>query len=445
MKKKALKGLTALLILLVACFFFSGTIKALTTAKGLFVSPKHGKLKEQITLTGILTFSETEDIVLSNPPAGVTYTITKVHVTKGSYVNAGDILFETGATGVNEAIQTQETIYLDAEKELLALERKYTNLRLTRTEQTWIDTYDALLEASFDSHMAHLDLEETAVRFHVELPEGRIPEGTTEEELISAQNAVDQADQTLNQAQTVMNRANRTGISEDAYQYTMQKRNLERTMSMASETIVSLRTARSVSQIIQAPHDGYVLDVCIKKGDRWDGKTAAIVLSGEGSDCLFRTETGNLARNISIGTSATIEGRSGNQVKGRVTAIGYGETGTPYLDIPVSYNDLALIDKADVLLTSGASVSMSIVSDAKGVLLPAGTIRGTKDSPYIYVAVESQNAFGQSTFVVEKQNVTVLDETTEMVIVSDLSDDYQVIYMEDRAISEGSEVMEYEE
>ena len=256
MKKKALKGLTALLILLVACFFFSGTIKALTTAKGLFVSPKHGKLKEQITLTGILTFSETEDIVLSNPPAGVTYTITKVHVTKGSYVNAGDILFETGATGVNEAIQTQETIYLDAEKELLALERKYTNLRLTRTEQTWIDTYDALLEASFDSHMAHLDLEETAVRFHVELPEGRIPEGTTEEELISAQNAADQADQTLNQAQTVMKRANRTGISEDAYQYTMQKRNLERTMSMASETIVSLRTARSVSQIIQAPHDG---------------------------------------------------------------------------------------------------------------------------------------------------------------------------------------------
>ena len=73
---------------------------------------------------------------------------------------------------------------------------------------------------------------------------------------------------------------------------------------------------------------------------------------------MFRTETGNLARNISIGTSATIEGRSGNQVKGRVTAIGYGETGTPYLDIPVSYNDLALIDKADVLLTSGASVSM---------------------------------------------------------------------------------------
>ena len=87
---------------------------------------------------------------------------------------------------------------------------------------------------------------------------------------------------------------------------------------------------------------------------------------------------------------------------------------------------------------------MSIVSDAKGVLLPTGTIRGTRDNQYIYVAVESQNAFGQSTFIVEKQNVNVLDETTEMVIVSDLSDDYQVVYMEDRAISEGSEVMEYE-
>ena len=160
---------------------------------------------------------------------------------------------------------------------------------------------------------------------------------------------------------------------------------------------------------------------------------------------MFRADTSNIARNISIDTSATIEGRSGKQIKGRVVAIGYSETGTPYLDIIVSRDDLALIGTANVLLTSGASVSMSIVSDAKGVLLPTGTIRGTRDNQYIYVAVESQNAFGQSTFVVEKQNVTVLDETTEMVIVSDLSDDYQVVYMEDRAISEGSEVMEYEE
>ena len=445
MKKKALKGLTALLILLVACFFFSGTIKALTTAKGLFVSPKHGKLREQITLTGILTFTGTENVVLNNPPAGITYSITKVRVTKGSYVNAGDALFETDAIGIDDAIQAQEAIYLDAEKELLALERKYTNIRLTRTEQTWIDTYDALLAARSDSHMTHLDLEETAARFHVDLSEGRIPEGTTEEELISAQNAVDQADQALSQAQTAMNRANRTGISEDSYQYTMQKRNLESTMNQASETIVSLRTARNVSQIIRAPHDGYVLEVCVKKGDQWDGKTTAIVLSREESDCLFRADTSNIARNISIDTSATIECRSGKQIKGRVVAIGYSETGTPYLDIIVSRDDLALIGTANVLLTSGASVSMSIVSDAKGVLLPTGTIRGTRDNQYIYVAVESQNAFGQSTFIVEKQNVNVLDETTEMVIVSDLSDDYQVVYMEDRAISEGSEVMEYEE
>ena len=88
---------------------------------------------------------------------------------------------------------------------------------------------------------------------------------------------------------------------------------------------------------------------------------------------------------------------------------------------------------------------MSIVSDAKGVLLPAGAIRGSKENQYVYMAVESQNAFGQSTFVVEKQNVTVQDETAEMVIISDLSDDYLVIYMEDRAINEGTEVMEYEE
>ena len=445
MKKKAFKGLLILLIILAVCFFFSGTIKTLTTAKGSFVSPKRGKLKEQISLTGILTFSEKEDIVLNNPPAGISYSITKVRVTKGSYVNTGDILFETETTGIDDAIQAQEAIYLDAEKELLALERKYANLRLTRPEQTWVDTYDALLLAKSDSHKAHLDLEETAARLHVDLTEGRIPEGITEDELISAQNAADQADQALNQAQATMNRANRTGISEDSYQYTMQKRKLESTMNQANETIVSLRTVRSVSQIIQAPHDGYVLDVYIKKGDLWDGQTVAIVLSGEKPDCFFRADTSNITRNISIGTSATIEGQSGKQVKGHVAAIGYSETGSPYIDILVSQDDLVLIGAANRMMTSGVSVSMSIVSDAKGVLLPAGAIRGSKENQYVYMAVESQNAFGQSTFVVEKQNVTVQDETAEMVIISDLSDDYLVIYMEDRAINEGTEVMEYEE
>lgn len=94
MRKFALRGLIVLLIVLVGCFFFSGTVKTLTTAKVMFISPKQGKLKEQISLTGYLTFSATEGIRIASGNNGVSFPINRIYVTKGSYVKAGDILTE---------------------------------------------------------------------------------------------------------------------------------------------------------------------------------------------------------------------------------------------------------------------------------------------------------------------------------------------------------------
>ena len=75
MRKKALIGFASLIVLLVVCFFFSGTIKTLTTPKVMITQPKQGRLKEEIALTGYLTFSETADITLPDVPEGVTLTI----------------------------------------------------------------------------------------------------------------------------------------------------------------------------------------------------------------------------------------------------------------------------------------------------------------------------------------------------------------------------------
>ncbi|MBR2310333.1 MAG: hypothetical protein IKA47_07355, partial [Oscillospiraceae bacterium] len=79
MKTKVLKGFAALLALLIVCFFFSGTIRTLTTAKVMLVTPRQRRLTENISLTGMLHFSETEDITLALPD-GTALTVTKVHV-----------------------------------------------------------------------------------------------------------------------------------------------------------------------------------------------------------------------------------------------------------------------------------------------------------------------------------------------------------------------------
>ena len=129
MKRKALKGLLIVLIVLTFCFFFSGTVKTLTTAKVLFASVKTGKLKTQVMLTGYLTFSETQDITWENLPAGISMRVTEILIAKGQEVKTGDPLFQIEITGLSEAVKAQEKVYQEAEKGLLALENQYANLR----------------------------------------------------------------------------------------------------------------------------------------------------------------------------------------------------------------------------------------------------------------------------------------------------------------------------
>ena len=110
MKRKALKGLLIVLLVLILCYFFSGTIKTLTTAKVQLAAVQRGKLRDQITLTGYLAFSHTEGIAIDNPPSGISLTVTKIHVTIGSFVAAGDLLFETEISGIADSIREQEKI-----------------------------------------------------------------------------------------------------------------------------------------------------------------------------------------------------------------------------------------------------------------------------------------------------------------------------------------------
>ena len=344
MRKKALIGFASLIVLLVVCFFFSGTIKTLTTPKVMITQPKQGRLKEEIALTGYLTFSETADINLPDVPEGVTLTITKINVAPGIYVQEGDVLFETRFTGAQTLIAAQENIYTDAQLELLELEKNNNNLRLHRNDENWLAAYDALVLAYDVRHTAQLALEVEAQLQGVELVNGRLPDGVTDQTLLALQSAVDTADQDVQAALAGMDKADRLGIADEAYQYVMKRRELEGQMTQATQQIVTLRTFERSSSQICATQSGYVTEVHVTVGQSWDGRSAALTMSATDATILLRADSTNASRAISEGAVVNISGRYGSAVKTSVNAVGYDSMGNPYIDAIVQQRDMTSLD-----------------------------------------------------------------------------------------------------
>ena len=192
MKKMAIKGLVTLAAVVALCMFFSGTIKTISTAKVKLVTAKQGKLEEEIKLSGNLTFPQTEDVKLALT-SDQSVTIKRVRVAKGRRVAAGDVLFEAEVSGYDKEMESLRGEYDAAQKELMELERKNGDVRLKRTEEIWVEAYDALAKSKDDCMTAQTQLEVAAKLAGVTLSGGRLPSGETDETLTDAQKAVDAA------------------------------------------------------------------------------------------------------------------------------------------------------------------------------------------------------------------------------------------------------------
>ena len=70
-------------------------------------------------------------------------------------------------------------------------------------------------------------------------------------------------------------------------------------------------------------------------------------------------------------------------------------------------------------------------------------MRGSGDSRYVYIVNEESNALGNRVLKIAKQDVKVLAEVGSVASIENDLSRQRVAYMEDRAISEGSEVMLY--
>ena len=444
MKKMAIKGLVTLAAVVALCMFFSGTIKTISTAKVKLVTAKQGKLEEEIKLSGNLTFPETEDVKLALA-SDQSVTIKRVRVAKGRRVAAGDVLFEAEVSGYDKEMESLRGEYEAAQKELMELERKNGDVRLKRTEEIWVETYDALAKSKEDCMTAQTQLEVAAKLAGVTLSGGRLPSGETDETLTAAQKAVDTAQAAQDEAQKKFNSANRLGISENVINYITQSRQLNEKLATTQEKITALDVLAQQARQVTAPHDGYIVEINVKAGDSYDGKTAALVISSESGDAVLRADTSKIEKKIDKGTQVTVKRDSDKTLTKKVTDSGVNEEGKRYIDVKLTDKDITNLGGGAALFSAAVEMTASYRASSSTTLLPASAVRGSGDSRYVYIVSEESNALGQRVLKVKKQDVKVLSEVGSTVSIQDDLSRQRVAYMEDRAISDGSEVMVYGE
>ena len=444
MKKMAIKGLVTLAAVVALCMFFSGTIKTISTAKVKLVTAKQGKLEEEIKLSGDLTFTKTEDVKLALT-SDQSVTIKRVRVAKGRKVAAGDVLFEAEVTGYDKEMESLRSEYDAAQKELMELERKNGDVRLKRTEEIWVEAYDALARSKDDLMNAQTQLEVAARLAGVTLTGGRLPEGETDETLLEAQKAVDAAQAAQDEAQKKFNSANRLGISENVISYITQSRTLNEKLTETQAKITALDVLAQQAKQVTAPHDGYIVEINVKAGDSYDGKTAALVISSEGGDAVLRADTSKIEKKIDKGTQVTVKRDSDKTLTKKVTDSGVNEEGKRYIDVKLTDKDITNLGGGAALFSAAVEMTASYRASSSTTLLPASAVRGSGDSRYVYIVSEESNALGQRVLKVKKQDVKVLSEVGSTVSIQDDLSRQRVAYMEDRAISDGSAVMVYGE
>ncbi len=449
MKQTAIKGLVALTVVVCLCMFFSGTIKTIATAKVMIVTARQGRIEEQIRLNGTLLFPETEDIGIAGLEDGQSVSIKRVRVTKGRQVEEGDVLFEAEVTGSEEKMAELRSTYDTAQKNLMELNRANSGLRLTHVEEQWIEAYDALNEAKRATRDARMQLEVCARLLGVQLVDGEIPEGdetlAEDEDFLAAREAFAAAQQAEAEAQQAYDSANRIGISESVVEYIDQSREYQQQMDKAQEDMVALSVLCEQAKSITAPHDGFIVDVSIKSGDTYTGQTAALVMSADDAKGVLRADVSDIERTIEEKTDVSIERSNGRSVSASVTGTGIDTEGKNYVDVELSDREISNLGGASTLMNNDIEMVLSYRSSTSSTLLPVSAVRGTGDGRYVFVINESQNGLGQRVLTVSQQDVTVIAEVGSTASIEQDLSRQRIAYMEDRAISDGSEVMPYEE
>lgn len=442
MKRFAIRGLIVLAVVVALCMFFSGTIRTITTPKVKLYSPKQGKLEQTVELTAKTVFPESKPVTLPGAK-DLTLNIASVKVGAGYEVEEGDLLFTASIADYDKNVQTLRDSYDQTNRELMELEQKNKGVRLRQIELDWREAYCTLSSCQDKELESRIEME-TLLRVEgLSLNEdGTLPEGASEE-LTAAfeKNAGDR--EALSQAEEAMALAERYNIDENVRTYITEKLALEEKLADCEQQLLNLSVMQVQVQRVTAPADGFITEINVKAGETFDANTAAYSFCPAEEMPVLRVDTEDSTLTISKGTEVTFEGAKGSELESEVIATGVTPEGRKYADVELTKKLLKGVGGSSAIADTETTIKIFYKAKQSTTLLPSSAVRGSGEDRYVYVAREQQSAFGTKSLVIAKLEVTVLAEVEGVCSISDEISWEQVAYMEDRAISEGTTVMEY--
>ena len=442
MKRFAIRGLIVLAVVVALCMFFSGTIRTITTPKVKLYSPKQGKLEQTVELTAKTVFPESKPVTLPGAK-DLTLNIASVKVGAGYEVEEGDLLFTASIADYDKNVQTLRDTYDQTNRELMELEQKNKGVRLRQIELDWREAYCTLSSCQDKELESRIEME-TLLRVEgLSLNEdGTLPEGASEE-LTAAfeKNAGDR--EALSQAEEAMALAERYNIDENVRTYITEKLALEEKLADCEQQLLNLSVMQVQVQRVTAPADGFITEINVKAGETFDANTAAYSFCPAEEMPVLRVDTEDSTLTISKGTEVTFEGAKGSELESEVIATGVTPEGRKYADVELTKKLLKGVGGSSAIADTETTIKIFYKAKQSTTLLPSSAVRGSGEDRYVYVAREQQSAFGTKSLVIAKLEVTVLAEVEGVCSISDEISWEQVAYMEDRAISEGTTVMEY--
>ena len=439
LRRFALRGLIGVIAAVALCMFFSGTIENITTPKVKIVRATRGKLTEKLELEATRAYPETDEERLALP-AGQTLTITRVNVRPGYEVDEGDVVVEAVVTGYEAAVKQAQAEYDAALDERMEVDRKNEGLTLRRTEQAYADSYAALRAAARLTAHARTDMDVLLRAEELAYEEGDYPEHASKE-LKAAIDAYREAERAQGEAQDAFDRAARYGVSEAAWSYISARQTAQEKLDDCAAKLVDLEELNRSAGEICAPHDGVIAAISLKAGDVYDGSAPLYAITSEHSAPALRADLTDVEQNISEGMKVSLPGGA----EAKITGLGFTESGAPCADVEVTKKVIRSAGSIYSLSTKPTKLTILFTARESSCLLPASAVRGSGDSRYVYVVNERQTTFGKKKLSISKMDVTVIAEADGTASVEEDLSYYDVAYMEDRALTDGCDVMRYAE
>ncbi len=447
MKKHALKGLIILGIIVLLCVFFSGTLHTITTAKVQMVKAKTGKMEGEITLTGSLFWPETENIYVDGMNSEDTLILRQLCVKAGSYVKAGDLLAVCSVNDADVRLEMLQESYQAKEKEYYEQERKNQWVTLTPQQEKWYASYCAVRETGNAFREADREYQVEAWREgKKELSDTDINADEFDGDLKAAWEKRKEKAAEYDAAQEEFKKNGIYAPSEDVVTYLEKKAELEGEMKDLTEQISDLLMLEARAEEIRSPHDGYITAADLKQGDSLTRNTVLVQMTKENTSPVIRLDTSESKRNVPAGTEAELSAGE-NTVKAEVNGRIINEDGKPVIDVKIERKDIASLGGVGAI-TEANSVTAKIKwkDETATTLIPTSALRGTEGDYYIYIVLNNGEEAGQENNLkttIARKNVKVLSQSGAVTSVEENLKHETLVYMEDRPLTEGCEVMSY--